>query len=560
MPTTRVRLGDALIARKVLTQEQLEVALGEQRRAHRPLGEILVGLGFVRREDIARVVAEGLELPFIQARDVQPDPVLVAALDPEFARSAGAFPIALVDGSLQVAMVDPGQPDQVSLLRQRFPYPLSLLVTTPEDLAVLIRKYLQTPESLVTRILKGSIGEGAVGEGTVGEISAERLCEALLVDGVRMGSTDIHLEPEETVTRIRFRVDGILRPGENLPRSTTDAVVSRIKILSELDIAERRQPQDGRLRLQVDGRRVDMRVSVMPCAHGENVVLRVLDRSAGVIELGDLGICMRTQRPLERIAERPYGLFLVTGPTGSGKTTTLYSLLNVVDSIHRNVATIEDPIESRLPLIRQSQVDPAVGFDFESGLRALLRQDPDVILVGEIRDRETVDMALKASMTGHLVFSTLHTNTAVGAVARLLDLGVAPYLVEDAMIGVLGQRLVRKVCEGCVEAYEPDQKELAWLDGTPGMPRKGAGCDLCGGTGYSGRTVLSELFLPDDKTAEAMGRGAGHSELATLAVANGFLPLAEDGKDKVRHGITTIDEVERVSRNHRLSLGELEDL
>ncbi len=552
----RLRIGDVLIARGFLTATHLEVALNEQRRVHRPLGEILVSLGFVRAEQVAEVLAESLGLTFVRARDVHPDPVLVSAIEPEFVTSAGAFPVALAEGTLRVLMTDPTDPQKVSQVRQRFPYPLSFQVTTEADLTLLVRKHLKDRQSQVAQLLRS--------RGTPSSLAAEfpvqEVTQALIEDGIALGATDIHLEPEEKVTRVRYRVDGLLQQAENLPRTQTDAIISRLKILANLDIAERRLPQDGRIRAQVSGRSVDMRVSVMPCSHGENVVLRILDRSGGCLRLAQTGLSPHHARLLARISERPHGLLLVTGPTGSGKTTTLYGILGEVDALSRNVATIEDPVEYDLSLIRQSQIEPAAGFDFQSGLRALLRQDPDVILVGEIRDQETAAMAVKAAMTGHLVFSTLHTNSAIGAVPRLIDLGIAPYLIEDALIGVLAQRLVRKVCDGCGEPAEATPEELAWLDGDAGQLRRGTGCENCRNSGYSGRTVIAELFLPDEQAAAQLRAGDDPGRLLEMALAAGFRTMTEDGKAKVRQGITTPEEVKRVNLSHRLSPSELEDI
>jgi len=550
----RIRLGDALIDRGLLEQEQLGVALNEQKRNHRPLGEILVSLGMVRADAIAEILAESLNLPFVRARDLEPDLLLVSSVQPEFVRSSGAFPISIKAGTLHVAMTDPGNPEMVAHVRKRFPYALELNVITDGDLQVLVRKHLAAAHGQVARLLKSSDNEGEQLA-----LPIEQLTLAIMVDGVHRSATDIHIEPEEKVTRVRYRIDGVLLQGENLPRDGTDAIISRLKIMSGLDIAERRRPQDGRVRIHVDGRNIDMRVSIMPCAFGENVVLRVLDRSAGNLRLSLLGIVPRIFNVLHRIADRQHGLFLVTGPTGSGKTTTLYGMLSEVDAIHRNVTTVEDPVEYSLPLIRQSQVEPSAGYNFNDGLRALLRQDPDVILVGEIRDFETADMAVKAAMTGHLVLSTLHTNTAIGAIPRLIDLGIAPYLVDDALIGVLAQRLVRKVCDSCgVPVDEPTEEEVRWLDGDTGEMHRGPGCEDCGKTGLNGRTVINELFLPNEEIGEVVRSGADLTELRRLAGEMGFIDMTDDGKEKVRRGLTTKDEVDRVNRSHRLSEEERE--
>jgi type II secretory ATPase GspE/PulE/Tfp pilus assembly ATPase PilB-like protein len=420
-----------------------------------------------------------------------------------------------------------------------------------------MRKHLPEREGQVAKVFDAlAVATSSLDD----DFPVENVTLAMLIDGVHRGSTDIHVEPEEKITRVRYRIDGLLQQGENLPRAVTDAVISRIKILANLDISERRRPQDGRLRVKVDDRHIDMRVSVMPTADGENVVLRILDRGHGALRLQELGISPRILAQLGKIKERPHGLFLVTGPTGSGKTTTLYSMLAEMDAVHDNIATIEDPIEYRLPLVRQSQVDPAIGFAFQEGLRSLLRQDPDVILVGEIRDKETAEMAIKASMTGHLVFSTLHTNTAIGAVPRLVDLGVDPFLVEDSLIGVLAQRLVRTVCVGCAQPVLPSPDDLIWLEGIGGSLRRGVGCQRCRGSGYSGRSAICELFLPDDGMADLLRAGNDLVALRRHALANGFVDMLSDGREKVRAGLTTVHEVERIHKSHRLSKEERADV
>ena len=557
---TKGRLGDRLVQRGACSARDIEVALSEQRRAWRPLGEILVSLGFVQPEEIARLSAEDLGIEFVRARDLECDPELRGVIDREFVRATGAFPISLENGVLRVAMVHPEDPERVAAVRAQFPFPLALAVLTERDLAELVRLYLAEERLAVADLLRDVAGPGGGERPASGEWPVEQLVHAVLLDGVRRGATDIHVEPEERMTRVRYRVDGLLIQGENLPREASEAVASRLKVLANLDIAERRRPQDGRLRVELDGRGVGMRVSILPSADGENVVLRVLDRSAGMLALGDLGISPRHQTLLARVSRRDHGLFLVTGPTGSGKTTTLYSLLAGIDASVRNVATIEDPIEYRLPLLRQSQVDPSIGFGFQEGLRALLRQDPDVILVGEIRDRETADMAIKASMTGHLVFSTLHTNSALGAIPRLSDLGVDPFLVEDSLIGVLAQRLVRRVCASCARPAQLDERERRFLGDDPGRPMRGAGCKRCRETGFAGRLAVAELFLPDEAMADVLRTGANLFELHRLATAAGFQRIQDDGREKVRQGLTTYDELLRVNQSHRLADHEREDV
>jgi type II secretory ATPase GspE/PulE/Tfp pilus assembly ATPase PilB-like protein len=549
----RLRLGEALLAQGVLSERQLEMALAEQRQVRRPLGEILVALGFARRDVVARHLAAEMEIRLISARDVQPDPLIVSGVDPALIRENGAFPIRFEDGRLQVAMVDPSDPIKVANLRRHFISDLELMMILESDLQVLLRKFFPETKGNVAELLAPLRSQnGAIEE----DISIERLTESIITDGIRRGATDIHLHPEELVTRIRFRLDGVLRQADILPKGLTAGVVSRIKILSQLDISERRRPQDGRMRVNLDGRKVDLRVSILPVSHGESVVLRVLDRATGSLSLSELGISSTQIGLLEHIAARPHGLFLVTGPTGSGKTTTLYSLLTRVDSLKRNVATIEDPVEYMLPFVRQSQVDHGIGFDFKTGLRSLMRQDPDVILVGEIRDEETAEMAVKASMTGHLVFSTLHTNNAIGSVPRLIDLGIASYLVEDSLVGALAQRLVRRNCSACLTEVEATPKELAWLGVERSFLLKGAGCRHCENSGYQGRTVIAELFLMDSEVAQLIRRGAPIPQMVEAGTRAGFVDMESDGRQKVLAGLTTVEEVLRVHRSTHLSSDE----
>ncbi len=547
------RLGDRLLESGVIARTQLEVALGEQRRVHRPLGEILVSLGFAGDADIARLVADDLGLEFLRADDVVPDAEVVAGLDSAFVRESQAFPFALENGVLRVAMVSPDDPHKVGLVRARFPHPLDLAITTEGDIQALLADNLQVQTNRVAEIFTLMRDEDGDERG---DVPVERLTHALLLDGIHRGATDIHVEPEEHVTRVRYRVDGILQQGENLPVQATPAVISRIKVLSNLDISERRRPQDGRLRIEVDDRKIDMRVSMMPSAFGENVVLRILDSSAGSLRLSQLGISEEHQAMLQAVADRSHGVFLVTGPTGSGKTTTLYGMLGQIDAMQRKVATIEDPIEYRQPLLRQSQVDPTIGYTFHQGLRSLLRQDPDVILVGEIRDAETADMAIKAAMTGHLVFATLHTNSALGAIPRLVDIGIEQFLVEDNLIGVMGQRLVRRICKYCRTEGPPTPEEIEWLGCEPEALWRGEGCARCHLSGYSGRTVLVELYLPapDSEAGSTLSR-----DFAPIVEAGrdaGYFAMEEEGRRLVLEGRTTVEEVMRVYRSHRLGRSE----
>jgi len=543
------RLGDRLLERGMLELTSLDVALAEQRRAHRPLGEILVSLGFVRERDIAELMGEDLGLPFLSASDITPDTELLESLTESFVREASAFPYALESGVLRLAMTHPDDPIQISRVRERFPYPLEIAITTERDLSELVSTHLRSDAQEVAKIFEEIRAEAELDEEAA---PIERLTTAILHDAIRRGATDIHIEPEEQVTRVRFRIDGILHGVEGLPVELTPAVISRIKVLSRLDISERRRPQDGRFQMPADQKTVDFRVSILPCPFGENAVLRVLDSGLSMLRLAELGISDEHQALLRSVTERSHGIFLVTGPTGSGKTTTLYSLLQEIDGLSRKIATIEDPIEYRLPLVRQSQVDPGIGYDFQNGLRALLRQDPDVILIGEIRDAETAEMAIRAAMTGHLVFATMHTNSSIGAVPRLMELGIDRFLIEDTLIGTMGQRLVRTLCKSCKSSRAPRDDERAWLGDGVSEVWEANGCERCAESGYSGRTAIAELFLPPTELESIVEAALVPKQVVVDGQRVGYYSSKDEGQRAVRRGRTTFAEVMRVNRSIRL--------
>jgi len=376
-----------------------------------------------------------------------------------------------------------------------------------------------------------------------------RFVNLLVRDAYDATASDIHLEASRSGLTARFRIDGVLTPAPEPPRQLQHAVVSRIKLLAELDIAERRRPQDGRIRVRLETRELDLRVSTVPTMYGESVVLRLLDRGGRPVGLDELGMPASIYRQMEMLAQRPHGMLLVTGPTGSGKTTTLYGALQTRNPATEKIITVEDPVEYQLESITQVPIHRQAGVSFASALRAILRQDPDVVMIGEMRDRETAEIAVQASMTGHLVFSTLHTNDAISAIPRLLDLGIPDYLVAATVEGILAQRLVRKSCRSCLVPYSPPPEQIATLTGRPEGPRellRGAGCDQCRGTGYRGRVGLFELVYMTDPLKDAITQHAGRNELRALAVAGGFTPLRLDGWQKVSAGLTTIEEVLRV--------------
>jgi type II secretion system protein E len=388
-------------------------------------------------------------------------------------------------------------------------------------------------------------------QGIVEEPIVIKLVNLIVMKAIREGASDIHIEPEEDVLKTRLRVDGMLHEIESPPKHLQSAIISRIKIMANLDIAERRIPQDGRFTTKMEGKQVDVRVSCVPTIYGENVVLRLLDASSALLALEQLGFSKGMLEKYQKLIIRPHGIILVTGPTGSGKTTTLYGSLDKINSAEKNIITIEDPVEYKLPRVRQIQVDEKVGLTFANGLRSILRQDPNIIMVGEIRDLDTAEIAVQAALTGHLVFSTLHTNDAPGAITRLIDMGVEPFLVSSSVIGILAQRLVRRICEGCKEKYVPtkeDLKDIGLRESEKVEFFKGKGCPKCMDTGYKGRISIYELMVPDEKIHNAIVSKAPADEIRKLACGSGMVTLMEDGIEKVKAGITTVEEVLRVTR------------
>lgn len=531
----RKRLGDRLVEMGRITAAQLELALEEQKRTGENVGQVLLRLAFVREEDLAHLLADDLGVPFVRLQDEVVEPLARFALDVDFLTQVAAVPLREEKGMVVLAMARPSDVNVLDTIQRQLKKPLRVLAATESEIRALLRL---APAQKDQKSVTSMAAEGAAAQ-----------LDAILVRALREGSTDVHIEPEERLVRLRFRVDGMLRSVEMLPVESGTAVVARVKVLAQLDIAEHRRPQDGRFRTEIAGRAIDLRVSTIPTRHGENTVLRILDRSSAATRIDQLGLPTPMLDRLKAIADLPYGLLLVTGPTGSGKTTTLYSLLASIDALERKVATIEDPIEAEIPLVRQSQVDLSIGFGFPEGLRSLLRQDPDVMLVGEIRDRETADITLRASLTGHLVLATLHTNDALGAAPRLVEMGIEPFLLSASLAGVLAQRLVRRVCRACSEEVPADDHDHVLFDGAP-PPRvaRGRGCAQCSNSGYRGRLGIYELFEPDAECKRVLLDHGDGAALRAKAAARGFEPMIVDGRAKVRAGLTTSAEVLRVTR------------
>ena len=544
-------LGQILVSRGIITEQQLENAVHEQRRGRTRLGQVLVSSGACTAEAIATALASQLALPVARLGPEEVDHEALQRLGEDFLRRHACIPL-LSDDGCRVAVSDPSDVEVTGKIQERLGVAVTIEVAPADAILALLDRVGDQGdqlESMLQQARAAEDGEGpAVTEAQL--LSAEHVVRTLLSQAVRRGASDIHVEPEAGLLRVRYRIDGCLQPGPMIPSDMSHAVVARIKVLADLDIAERRLAQDGRAHFEVDGRGHDLRVSILPTVTGETAVLRVLDPTRAIVSEEQSGLRPDVQEFLRAVVLRPHGLFLVTGPTGSGKSTTLYGMISRVNALERKVVTVEDPVEYQMPLVRQVQVHPEIGLTFASGLRAILRQDPDVILLGEIRDQETAQTAMRASMTGHLVLSTLHTNTAIGTLTRLADMGIDPFLTVSTLCGVLGQRLVRRLCVDCRESYEPDEAELARFSGSP-RPEitrlwRARGCPQCGETGFRGRIAIHEA-LRFDSTLRRMALDRAHEEdLAEAARATGFKTFRQDGELKVLQGETVLDEIVRV--------------
>jgi general secretion pathway protein E len=561
MPTAAASrlLGEILVEEGLATPDAIARALARTQTTGERLGEALVALGAVSVDDVLRALARQQHLPYL-GRDELPAPLpIVKNVSAKYLRQYAVCPVSIDGGVLTVATADPLNPIVGDDLRQATGLAVRVVVTPADAILEAIDRTYDGTATPLQRIVEGMEDDSrADGDEDIThlrdmafEAPVVRLVNLLIENAIAMESSDIHIEPFEDTLRIRYRVDGLLYDQEAPPRRLQAAVTSRIKIMAEMNIAERRLPQDGRIRVTVQGRRVDIRVSTVPTVHGESIVMRLLDRSSVFLPLERLGFAPATLGRFESLIKRPHGIFLVTGPTGSGKTTTLYAALEKINSADRKILTVEDPVEYQLKGVNQIAVKPKIGLTFASGLRHIVRQDPDVILVGEIRDLETAEISIQAALTGHLVFSTLHTNDAPGAITRLQDMGVEPYLVSSVLEGVLAQRLVRRVCAACRTPDTPLAADLAALgvevDRAAPLWR-GKGCDDCRGTGYRGRTGIYELFVIDDEVRSLMLRRSSSRDIRRWAIAQGMTTLRTDGWLKARDGVTTIEEVLRVTQ------------
>jgi len=558
----KVRLGDLLVQDGLITQQQLDKALAEQKRQGRKLGATLISLGYVSESDVLDSLARQLRIERVDLTRQEIDPELVRKLPETQARRFRALVLGDDGESLLVGMADPTDIfsyDEICRLLKR---PIRQAVVSESELIrVIDRIYRRTEEiTSLARELGAELSESdydieqliEAEENT--DVPVARLLKSIFEDAVQVGASDIHIEPDEKVLRIRQRVDGVLQEQEMKEKRITPALVLRLKLMAGLDISEKRLPQDGRFNLRVKNRSIDVRLSTMPVQHGESVVMRLLDQSMGLLAFTELGMPEAIAERLRRAIHRPYGMVLVTGPTGSGKTTTLYSALKELNDAEKKIITAEDPVEYRLPRVNQVQIQPRIGLDFARILRSALRQDPDVMLVGEMRDAETAEIGLRAAMTGHMVLSTLHTNDALATIDRLLDMGAEGYLVAATLRAVIGQRLLRRICPNCATDAQPDDQQRAWLDGLVGEDfaarlrfRRGTGCSHCNRTGYQGRIGVYEMLEPNNEMRAALRRGDGTEFAAAAQRARGYKPLAASALELAAAGVTTLAEAERVA-------------
>ncbi|BCN93933.1 type II secretion system protein E [Thiomicrorhabdus immobilis] len=552
---TPMLLGERLVQEGYISTDQLTIALTEHKRSGHKLGEILVSMGFVDVEVVREAVGSYVGYSSMSLKGVVPDPKALSLVSETFAHNYQLMPISLTDNVLKVAMSNPGDILVLDKLRRHLQNPqiqVQPVLVVEGEIQNGIDNYYGYELSI-----EGILRELETGKADLNSISSSneysqpmvRLVDNLLTDAVKRNASDIHFEPEEEYIRIRYRIDGVLQQIRLLHKMFWSGLVVRLKVMSELDLTEQRIPQDGRMTLIVQGRRIDFRVSSLPGSHGENFVLRILDREKGIVPLDDLGLDKDSYDDLKIMMGRPTGILLVTGPTGSGKTTTLYSILNELNDVGVNIMTLEDPVEYPMSLIRQTPVNEEIGMTFAAGIRALLRQDPDIILIGEIRDAETAEMAIRAAMTGHQVFATLHTNSAIGAIPRLLDIGVSRSIMAGNMIGIVAQRLARKLCKYCKEHYEPEdfeRKLLSISDGDNYTLFKAKGCDKCNGVGYKGRLAVLETLRFTSDMDELLLEGASQHALLEKAIENGFSTMAQSGIRWVKQGETTLEEISRV--------------
>ena len=548
------RLGDILVESGFLNATELAEVLSVQKETGKRLGEVIVESGLMSEFDILRAVSSQYNYPIIDLSGIDVDPKATALLTQKFCEDNVVFPIGFDGDNLVVAIDDPMNITIEDELQFQTGYQISLMLATHTSIVDAIKVHYgresanKAAEELGTSLASETLDDDSELSEAVNSAPVVKLVNSMIDYAIRSGSSDIHIEPLEDRVRVRIRIDGVMQEVMSNPISAKDAITTRIKILGGMNIAEKRIPQDGRITTVINGEDVDMRVSILPCVTGEKTVIHILAKNDANLNRKYLGISDRNNEMIDKMIKVPQGIVLISGPTGSGKTTTLYTLLSEKNTDEVNIITVEDPVEIRIPGLNQCQVNVKAGMTFASGLRSILRQDPDIILVGEIRDGETAEIAMRAAITGHLVFSTIHTNDAVSSINRLVDMGLEPYMVSSALVGVVSQRLVRRICTNCRESYDPDLSDKQYLRLDEGQKLyRGKGCTECNEKGYKGRIAIHEIVIITMKMKALLEKRASEDEMRALAVTEGTQMLQDSARDLVLEGITTVSELNRVA-------------
>jgi len=561
---SNLRLGEILINQGMINSEQLKKALEIQKTDNKKkIGEILVSQGAITQKQLLQALQHVYEAEYIELEDVILDPEIVSVIPKRIAVRYKIVPLSKENNTLTIAMANPLDVNTIDYIKEYTKMDVNPKFASEEDIANVLSTHYEVGghfDDILEKVDVSNVTEygDEVNLSALEAISQEapviQLVNMIIVQGIKERASDIHLEPNKRGLLVRYRIDGILHDVRMLPARIKPAIISRIKILSRMDIAERRLPQDGRFQLRFGAREVDLRISSIPTVYEEKIVMRLLDKSQGVISLDSVGFTEKQLGEFRGMIKSSYGIILITGPTGSGKSTTLYGALTEIDSIGKNVITVEDPVEYKLERINQINVRPKINLTFANALRSILRQDPDIIMIGEMRDSETAHIAVQSALTGHLVFSTLHTNDAVSSLTRMMDMGIAPFLISSSVIGVMAQRLVRQICPRCIEEYTPGEDVLENLKVNFKVPEpgklklyRGKGCDYCKNTGYRGRTAIFEIVRIDDEIRSMIMKNSSSNEIKETAIKNGMRTLLDSGVEKALEGITTIDEVLRVA-------------
>lgn len=565
-----MRLGELLVMSGNITDAQLQEALQSQTVTKRKLGDILLDMGAISERQLVEAMEFQLGIPAVDLFEVEIDPAAVQAVSESTARKHGLIPIDIKNGKIRVGMEDPLNYDAIEEVRLAAGYNVQPMIAAKSEIAQMISKHYRIGDSMEEMFEEMGLSNSSSDEEEANNQASPivQLVNQIIQSAVQLKASDIHVDPQEKQVAIRYRIDGVLRTEQTLPKQMQGVLTARLKIISMLNIAERRLPQDGRIQMQIDRRRIDIRVSTLPTVHGESIVLRILDQSAGVKKMSDLGLSEANQDKFQRIIAKPNGIVLITGPTGSGKTSTLYTALAELNQPDVKIVTVEDPVEYRMDGITQVQVNTQIGLTFAAGLRSILRQDPNIVMVGEIRDTETAEIAIRASLTGHLVLSTIHTNSAINTISRLVDMGIDPYLIASSVTCVVGQRLVRRVCSNCMvkeqaredeyrlfEMHELVAAETSELSGTADgtfirhhSPKvleiaRGRGCNSCNRTGYRGRLAIHEVLVLDEDFRRMIVQNRSIDEMMQYAADRGYRTMLYDGLAKAKQGLTTIEEV-----------------